>query len=83
MKKHRRSDISPTKKQIGGQHYKHLEISPAEFIYKNKLNWYVGNAIKYLVRFDKKHQDKAKQVEDLDKATHYIQLLIEQLNKRA
>jgi hypothetical protein len=81
MKKHRRSDISPTKKQVGGDHYKQLEISPAEFIYKNNLNWYVGNAIKYLVRFDKKHSNKAKQVEDLDKATHYIQLLIEQLNK--
>lgn len=75
--------MNPKDKQIGGQHYKHLKISPAEFIYKNKLNWYVGNAIKYLVRFDKKYSNKAKQVEDLNKATHYIQLLIEQLNKRA
>jgi hypothetical protein len=73
--------VNPKDKQIGGDHYKQLEISPAEFIYKNNLNWYVGNAIKYLVRFDKKHSNKAKQVEDLDKATHYIQLLIEQLNK--
>ena len=73
--------MNPKDKQIGGDHYKQLEISPAEFIYKNNLNWYVGNAIKYLVRFDKKHSNKSKQVEDLDKATHYIQLLIEQLNK--
>lgn len=74
--------MKPSKKQIGGDHYKQLEISPAEFIYKNKLNWYVGNAIKYLVRFDKKHTETSKQVEDLNKASHYIQLLIEQLNKR-
>ena len=73
--------MNPKDKQIGGDHYKQLEISPAEFIYKNNLNWYVGNAIKYLVRFDKKHSNKSKQLEDLDKATHYIQLLIEQLNK--
>ena len=82
MKKHRKSDTNPTARQVGGNHYKQLEISPAEFIYKNKLNWYVGNAIKYLVRFDKKHKDKASQIEDLEKSQHYIQLLIEQLNKR-
>jgi len=82
MKKHKRSDISPTKKQIGGDHYKQLPISISEFLYKNKINWYSGNAIKYLVRFDKKHSNKAKQIEDLNKATHYIQLLIEQLNKQ-
>lgn len=75
--------MKASKRQIGGQHYKHLEISPAEFIYKNKLNWYVGNAIKYLVRFDKKHNNKASQIEDLEKSQHYIQLLIEQLNKGA
>lgn len=83
MKKHKRLDTNPTAKQVGGNHYKQLPISISEFLYKNKINWYSGNAIKYLVRFDKKHQDKAKQVEDLEKATHYIQLLIEQLNKRA
>ena len=81
MKKHRKSDINPTDRQVGGDHYKQFPISISEFLYKNKINWYSGNAIKYLVRFDKKHQDKAKQIEDLEKATHYIQLLIEQLNK--
>lgn len=58
--------------QISGNHYKSYAIQPAEFIQKNKLNWCEGNAIKYLVR----HRDK-KGAEDLLKAKHYIDLLLE------
>ena len=57
-------------KQVGGNHYKDMAIEPSEFIYRNKLNWLVGNAIKYLCRYDKKHGEN-----DLDKAIHYIELL--------
>lgn len=67
--------------QVGGDHYKSLEIQPSEYIVKNNLDWYSGNAIKYITRWKYKHSDKAKQIEDLEKARHYIQLLIENLNK--
>ena len=62
----------PSERQVGGDHYKNMVIEPSEFIYKNQLNWLVGNAIKYLCRYDKKNGKN-----DLDKAIHYIELLKE------
>jgi hypothetical protein len=59
-------------KQIGGDHYKSLPLQPIEFIMKNKLDYCTGNAIKYLCRHKQKN---GKQ--DLEKAIHYIQMLIE------
>ena len=59
-------------KQIGGDHYKKMTIQPAEFINKNKLLFAEGNAIKYIVRA----KDKGGK-EDLLKAKHYIDMIIE------
>jgi len=67
--------------QVGGSHYKDLKIQPSDYIYENNLNWYQGNAIKYLSRYNSKNSDTAKQIEDLNKAIHYIQLLIEKIDK--
>ncbi len=63
---------SALKEQIGGEHYKHFEIQPFEFIQKNNLSFAVGNVIKYVTRYKAKNG-----VEDLKKARHYIDLLIE------
>ena len=57
--------------QIGGQHYK-LAIQPVEFIHANNIGFMEGNCIKYLCRHKQKN---GKQ--DLLKARHYIDLLIE------
>jgi hypothetical protein len=47
---------------------------------KITLNWLSrSNAIKYLSRYNSKNSDTAKQIEDLNKAIHYIQLLIEKI----
>jgi len=59
-------------KQIGGNHYQDFVIQPAEFINKNKLLFAEGNAIKYIVRAKKKGGK-----EDLLKAKHYIDMIIE------
>lgn len=59
-------------KQVGGDHYKRFKIQPSQFIADNGLCWYIGNAIKYLVR----HQFKNGK-QDLEKAIHYIQMAIE------
>lgn len=61
----------PKQLQIGGSHYKDMAIQPAEFIYRNKLDFFTGNAIKYLCRW----RVKAGK-EDLMKARHYIDLLL-------
>jgi hypothetical protein len=58
--------------QIGGSHYKESTIQPIEFIHANNLNFCQGNIIKYVTRYKNK-----KGKEDLEKAKHYIDLLIE------
>lgn len=60
------------KKQVGGTHYSKLEIQPTEYIQKNNLTFIEGNIIKYVTRHRHKH---GKQ--DLLKALHYLQQLIE------
>lgn len=58
--------------QIGGSHYSKLAIQPAEFIHRNNIGFLAGNVIKYVVR----HKDK-NGVEDLKKARHYLNMLID------
>ena len=64
--------MSAYKKQIGGSHYKTMTIQPSQFINKNKLLFAEGNAIKYICR----HAHKGGK-EDLLKAKHYIDMIIE------
>ena len=64
--------MSVYKKQIGGSHYKDMKIQPSEFINKNKFLFAEGNAIKYICR----HAAKGE-VQDLEKAKHYIDMIIE------
>jgi hypothetical protein len=61
--------------QVGGQHYKEMSIQPIEFIMANGLGFCEGNAIKYICRYKTKGG-----IEDLKKAAHYVQLLIEELD---
>lgn len=58
--------------QIGGTHYKDMPIQPALFIHRNGIGFLAGNVIKYVCRYRSKN---GKQ--DLEKAIHYLQLLIE------
>jgi len=58
--------------QIGGSHYKKFAIQPIEFIHLNKIGFIEGCIIKYVTRW----QDK-NGIEDLEKAKHLIDLLIE------
>lgn len=70
MTEHRASAMDH---QVGGDHYRKLSIQPVEFIHKNGLGFLAGNVIKYVCRY------KAKAgVQDLLKAKHYIEMLIEQ-----
>lgn len=59
-------------KQVGGNHYKDMPIQPAQFALENKLDYCQANAIKYICRHEHKNGK-----EDLEKAKHYIDLLIE------
>jgi hypothetical protein len=58
--------------QEGGNHYKTFVIQPIEFIHKNNIPFIEGNIIKYILRHKSKNG-----IEDLKKARHYLDLLIE------
>jgi hypothetical protein len=58
--------------QVAGDHYKKQAIQPAEYIHANKIGFFEGNVIKYVTRW----RDKGG-IEDLRKARHYIDMLIE------
>ena len=64
--------MSAYKKQIGGNHYSRFKVQPSKFINDNKLPFAEGNAIKYICR----HAHKGGK-EDLEKAKHYIDMIIE------
>ena len=63
---------NPYDTQVGGNHYKDMKIQPSEFINENKLQFAEGNAIKYICRHGSKGQKQ-----DLEKAKHYIDMIIE------
>ena len=58
--------------QIGGSHYKDMAIQPMEYSMANKLDACQHTAIKYVTRFREKGG-----IQDLEKAIHVIQMLIE------
>ena len=64
--------MSALDKQVGGLHYKVGAIQPIEYIEANELGYHEGNVIKYVSRW----RDKGG-IQDLQKAIHYIELLIE------
>jgi len=59
------------RRQEGGDHYR-LAIQPIDYIYQNGLGYMEGNVVKYVTR----HEQKGGK-EDLLKAIHYLELLIE------
>lgn len=62
----------PMQTQVGGSHYKDLKIQPVEYIMANNIPYMEGNVVKYCTRW----RDKGG-VQDLEKAMHYLQMLIE------
>lgn len=58
--------------QIGGDHYKKMPIQPWDAIIAWKCGYLDGNVIKYVARYRSKGG-----VEDLRKARHYLDKLIE------
>jgi len=59
-------------RQEGGNHYKTLAIQPWDYIIQNNLGFLEGNVIKYVTRWKEKEG-----VQDLQKARHFLDKLIE------
>jgi hypothetical protein len=64
--------MNASKRQIGGDHYSTFAIQPSEFIHRNGIGFLAGNVIKYVCRYKAKNGRQ-----DLEKARHYIDLLLE------
>jgi hypothetical protein len=68
--------VPATQRQEGAQRhsslYRDFAIQPVEFCQKNRLGWCESNVVKYVCRWRNKNG-----LEDLKKAKHYIDLLIE------
>lgn len=58
--------------QVGGSHYKNMAIQPAKFAHANGLPYIEGCIVKYVCRWREKGG-----IQDLEKARHYIDLLID------
>jgi len=63
----------PLSQQIGGDHYRQGSIQPIEYIHANGMDFFSGNVVKYITRWKYKNG-----LEDLKKAKHYVELLMEQ-----
>ena len=61
-------------------HYTDGNIEVIEYIEDKKLDYCLGNAVKYISRAGKK--DPAKEIEDLRKADWYIKRRIQELEIR-
>lgn len=65
--------MKASEKQVGGKHYKDMAIQPGQFIRANGIEWYEGNAIKYICR----HRTKNGR-QDIEKAIHSLELVLEE-----
>lgn len=67
---------SPLDRQVGedkySSPYRDFAIQPAEFCHRNRLGWCEANIVKYTCRYRNKNG-----LEDLRKAQHYLEMLIE------
>lgn len=67
---------SPSKTQVGGDHYKKFDYQPVHFLMDINCNTALGYAIKYVSRYPNKNPD------DLDKAIHCLNLYEEWVIKK-
>ena len=63
--------VPVSERQVGGDHYRRFKIQPWDIIDEYDLSFYEGSALKYLLR------SKGDRLEDLKKARHYLDKLIE------
>lgn len=63
---------NPLGTQVDGNHYKTLAVQPVEYIHANGIGYFEGNVIKYVTRWKSKNG-----IKDLEKAKHFIDLLIQ------
>ena len=67
-------EASALNKQVGGSHYQSYKIQPIEFIHANNLPFLESCVLKRLCRHD---MPTGKGREDIEKAIHELELILE------
>lgn len=70
--------VSAVEGQVGGDHYTRMKIQPITYVLENDIPFPEGNIIKYVSRWRNKGG-----VEDLKKAKHMLQVLIDYEESKA
>lgn len=67
--------------QVGGSHYKDAQVQPWNVVdtwpMEQRIGFYRGNALKYVMRMGTKDEN----VQEIKKAIHYLQKLVEVLDE--
>ena len=67
---------------MGGDHYKNMGVEPWDVVdtwpREQRIGYYRGGALKYIMRMGSKDMS----AQEIAKAQHYIQKLLEVLNER-
>ena len=74
--------MKANEKQVGGQHYKEMGVEPWDVVdtwpIEQQIGYYRGGALKYIMRMGTKDE----QIQEIGKARHYMDKLIEVLEIR-
>ena len=69
--------MSASDRQVGGDHYKRMTVEPWDVVdswaTQRAIGYYRGSAVKYVLRAG----EKGSELEDLEKARHYLDKTIE------
>ena len=65
------------KVQVGGDHYCKHTIQPIDIIREYGMDFFEGNALKYLLRYKDNNG-----IQDLDKAIDYIMMIKDNINEK-
>lgn len=68
------SEDNALSQQVGGDHYRNCAIQPVEYIEANDLKFLEGCVVKRVTRHDK---PTGKGRQDIEKAIHELQLLLQ------
>lgn len=69
--------MSALDRQVGGDHYRSAAVQPIELIMAHDMDFCAGSVVKYVTRY----KLKGTPLQDLEKARHYLDFLIEKVRR--
>lgn len=73
--------LDTNNKQVGGNHYKDMKVQTWDVVdswpAQQRIGYYRGNALKYIMRMGSKDAC----VQEIQKAIHYLEKLVDTLNE--